>query len=474
MNQPVTSASKEAAIEAVMRDPATYELAKLIPTSNHGGRPRLYPNWIFILYNALTARFQSAARVETELGHPRTWEFVRELARELMPVDEQLTEKPVCRHHFKHIKTHYLAREDIVAAFRRVHRQFACKLARDAGNFSTAGPAFTIHPSLANTTAADGKVVSTRSKAKPGDRRKDRRSGKRLPARVDPDKAMYYEGDGTTAFGLKFLPVHTRTKFGWDVLDIPFVRDVSNKAEADVAVETLRLLRPLLPGPHFHVHDGAMTSVHIQTLLTELATLPVNRPRAKENPKKKGRSIGRRVPDESIVEVKPIKCPDGTSEQLEIWQSDGNLGLRQLKENGEWHFLPLEATKLHVNRNGDGTASQYRLYVGLKLPAEVALRTGKREVTVALYQTQNDKTRAYPRTAHVRAVGSASPDFWIYTKMRNDSESLNRVIEDSLYRHHRARSIGWARQQVDMLGLAGLINALTRERLRTASLPQAA
>ena len=46
---------------------------------------------------------------------------------------------------------------------------------------------------------------------------------------------------------------------------------VSPTDEANVAVETLRVLRPLLPGPHFHVHDGAMTSEHNQALLTELA-----------------------------------------------------------------------------------------------------------------------------------------------------------------------------------------------------------
>jgi hypothetical protein len=43
-----------------------------------------------------------------------------------------------------------------------------------------------------------------------------------------------------------------------------------------------------------------------------------------------------------------------------------------------------------------------------------------------------------------------------------------------MYRHHRAHSEGWARQQVDMLGLAGLINALTRERMRRAHLAEAA
>ena len=44
----------------------------------------------------------------------------------------------------------------------------------------------------------------------------------------------------------------------------------------------------------------------------------------------------------------------------------------------------------------------------------------------------------------------------------------------SLYRHHRAHSEDVERQQIDMLGLAGLINALTRERMRRAALPAAA
>jgi hypothetical protein len=85
-----------------------------------------------------------------------------------------------------------------------------------------------------------------------------------------------------------------------------------------------------------------------------------------------------------------------------------------------------------------------------------------------------DKKRHYLRSAWVRAVGPGSKDFWVFTQMRSDSESLNRTVEDSLYRHHRAHSDGWARQQVDMLGLAGLINALTRERMRRQVLYQAA
>src|SRR5438552_248453 len=96
------------------------------------------------------------------------------------------------------------------------------------------------------------------------------------------------------------------------------------------------------------------------------------------------------------------------------------------------------------------------------------------EVTVALYETARDKKAGYPRAAHVRAIGPTNPDFEIYRRMRNNSESLNRAAEDSLYGHHRTHSEGWARQRVDMLGLAGLINALTRERMRKDQLAKAA
>jgi hypothetical protein len=204
------------------------------------------------------------------------------------------------------------------------------------------------------------------------------------------------------------------------------------------------------------------------------AEVLVNRPRAKSNPKVKGRWIGQRVPDDSLVEVKLIERPDGKTERLEIYQVDGQLRVNVLKENGKHHFMPIKATRMIMNRNRAEVSDPYRPYFGFELPSEVAFRVGKRGVQVAIHDTEQDKRRGYLRTAHVRAIGPANPDFEIYRQMRGDSESLNRTIEDSLYRHHRAHSVGWARQEVDMLGLAALINALTRERMRRQRLPAAA
>jgi hypothetical protein len=153
-----------------------------------------------ILFNCLVSHFQTAGKVQTELGDPRTWLFVRNLARKLFPEDQQPPERPMRWHHYKYVKNRYLSREDTLINYRRIHREGACTLAREAGNFADRG--FSIHPTFSNTTAADGKVVATRSKAKPKSRRLDRRTGKRVRARVDPDR--------TPESRLRDLPSHAR------------------------------------------------------------------------------------------------------------------------------------------------------------------------------------------------------------------------------------------------------------------------
>lgn len=72
-------------------------------------------------------------------------------------------------------------------------------------------------------------------------------------------------------------------------------------------------------------------------------------------------------------------------------------------------FDAMQPTKLIMNRNRNVTSASHRPYIGLKLPAHIALRTGKREITVARYQTAGDRKRRHLRTAHVRAIGRTNP-----------------------------------------------------------------
>jgi hypothetical protein len=108
------------------------------------------------------------------------------------------------------------------------------------------------------------------------------------------------------------------------------------------------------------------------------------------------------------------------------------------------------------------------------LPPDIALRLGRQETSVAIHTTAKDRARGFNRTAHVRMIAPGTRHFGIYHDLRGDVESLNNNIKSSLYRHHRAHSSGWQRQQADMLGLAGLINAVTRAAIRKRTLADAA
>jgi hypothetical protein len=221
------------------------------------------------------------------------------------------------------------------------------------------------------------------------------------------------------------------------------------------------------------VNDGAVTSEHVQALLTELDIPPINMTRARSNPRIKGRQIGRRKPDEGLVEIKTITRPDGRREQLHIHQVDSALGILRRTETGDPYFERCEVVGLTVGENRR-RAVRFRPYAILRLPEDIAPRLGQREITVALYTTPKDRARGYNRTAHVRMVARGTPQFSIYADLRGDSESVHDNLKASLYRSRRAHSKGWRRQQVDMLGYAGLVNAITRARLREREAAEAA
>ncbi len=217
--------------------------------------------------------------------------------------------------------------------------------------------------------------------------------------------------------------------------------------------------------------DGAPTGPQVNELLTEHGIVTVNRPRAKSNPKHRGRHAGERKPAETLVEVKEIRRADGSVLALPIHERDGRLGWMAPTDEGE-RYMPLELAGIQKRRRKK--TGRYDVRVLLALPPEIALACGKRYTTVALQETNDDRLRGYKRAGRVRAIAQGSEDFGsIYPKMRGEIESLNAVIEKSFYLN-RARSMGWRGQQVDMMGLALMINALTRERMRKQSLKAAA
>jgi hypothetical protein len=62
-------------VESIFRNPALYELAATIPrpSARAGGRPRRYPNYMLLAFEALLSVYESARQAEAELAHPVVW-----------------------------------------------------------------------------------------------------------------------------------------------------------------------------------------------------------------------------------------------------------------------------------------------------------------------------------------------------------------------------------------------------------------
>ena len=102
---------------------------------------------------------------------------------------------------------------------------------------------------------------------------------------------------------------------------------------------------------------------------------------------------------------------------------------------------------------------KYRWYNDYVLPD----RYDNQPITVRLHANPEDAARKFNRTENVRAIPPTDPDFARLYPRRNDSESINRNLEDTLWLG-RAHSIGHTRQLLNLLGYALMVNGLALHR----------
>src|SRR5436190_22289184 len=116
-------------IEAILRNDAIYRLAELIPAParQHGGRPRDYPNYMLLVFDALLGVYRTGRQVEAELSHPLTWRFMRRLVRRRFPnqPSRHLPSRPMQRHHYLYGRNRYLSCPEVLEALGRLHREIA-------------------------------------------------------------------------------------------------------------------------------------------------------------------------------------------------------------------------------------------------------------------------------------------------------------------------------------------------------------
>src|SRR4051794_38182705 len=173
-------------VEALLANSAVYELADLVPEQTEsGGRPRDYPTFMWLLYEALISVYGSARRVEAELAHPVVWNVIRTTIRERFAdrPGRQLPIRPMRRHHYLYARNRYLTDPIVLSALAQTHRAIAAKQARSLGLLDPRGAGSWTHPDLSRMIHADGKVITPLFKAKPDDRRVDRLTGEILRTR---------------------------------------------------------------------------------------------------------------------------------------------------------------------------------------------------------------------------------------------------------------------------------------------------
>ena len=411
---------------------------------------------MWLLYEALISVYGSARQVEAELSHPIVWDLIRDQLRGRYPQDMSrwLPEAPMRRHHYLYARNRYLTDPDVLAAISALHREVAARQARELGLLDPNGPGSWTHPDSSRMLHADGKVITPLFRARPVETRVDPTTGEIVARRADPDGGLHVEGDSQTAWGTKFVLVAARTDdvHGRIVLDVEWVPKAGG--EARTAMSCFTRLAGYVDGAHGVIYDTALRGC-----ITRLCSAISGSSRSTVSPPprqlpKAPRRAERRIEKSAYVEEKTVTVAG--REHYAIYARGGAVGIGELTETGDLRFTELPRIRTHRNRDKNG---KYRWYNDYQLPDRYDALT----ITVRLHGNADDQARKFNRTENVRPIPPTDPDFARLYPRRNDSESINRNLEDTLWLG-RAHSIGHARQHLNLLGYALMVNGLALHR----------
>src|SRR2546429_9327629 len=151
-------------VEAILRNPAIYELARLIPQPprEKGGRGRDYRDFMYLVFEALISVYSSARQVEAELSHKVVWKLMRRTVKKMFPEEEsmRLPSRPMRRHHYLYGRNRYLSNPVVLAGLASLHRELAAGQAREFGFMDPQGSGTWTHPDLGRMLYSDGKVIN--------------------------------------------------------------------------------------------------------------------------------------------------------------------------------------------------------------------------------------------------------------------------------------------------------------------------
>ena len=245
------------------------------------------------------------------------------------------------------------------------------------------------------------------------------------------------------------------------MVDFARVRDNEVGGEAAVTVEMVRHLRshPLVGDSlQAAVGDKAWRGAH-HRLMLQLGVLSVSpMPAAK-----KARDGNPRVPKRSTIGGSWHRAGQEKGEPVDITLLDGHPHFREVDVDGEIHDRLLErvqSKRKELRRSGSFT--WYSVYA---VPDDL----GGGQVWLRHLSDNDDHKNDKNREENLRVISPYDPDYPAIHGRRQDSESLNDLIEQTNWKN-RAHSYGDDRQFLDLFGLAMAMAVTTPEAYRRSQL----
>lgn len=450
-------------VAAVFSNPDTYEMLDSYPKrdSTRGGRPQIYPDYLFFAVGCLSRIYDSTRAAITALAGPIVWNYIRSMVRERFPEHPEmwLPEKPPGRCWYQKRKRQLkaLGLEPLQHSF----TDSAIATVREVGHLDPNGPGTATHPDRSRIVYHDGKTIKQMFNGAPGDTRDVRVTDpitgevtiEKRPVRADPDAKVHITGDGRQIHGCKFWTAHTRghERFSRVTLAVDYVPEVKNEknSEADVAVKNLLELMPRLPGAHGIMCDTVLRGTHIDKLERALGLIVMNPVTAKTRDKK----TRERTEKEYYLRSETFSYPGGRTQTVDIWTTGGRLVRIDYADDGTEIAIPLErlANITRTNKNGE-----HRSYVQYLVPDPSG--GPARKIMEPTYNTPGD---TFNRAENVRQIPPGDPDYVRLMGLRSDAESANRNIDDHLYLR-RATSVGAQSQLFDLICNEFVWNSLAR------------
>ncbi|MBR7828140.1 hypothetical protein KDK95_17620 [Actinospica sp. MGRD01-02] len=427
-----------ARVRAVVNDPAIYALAAQLPEKEAGspGRPADFPLYIYLLYNALTAVFQSARATEAHLADPTYWSLVREGVAQCLDqaAADALPETGPTRNQWLYNRKKLV---DHLPALLDAFRERALAQALSQGLLDPNAPRSWSAPGQTQLVVGDGTIPKSPTKAqKPTSI--DERTGELRHHRVDPGAGLHSEGgdENTKVWGPKFVFLSSRSPHYHErvVLDLRYQRPRHPGGEAALAVDSAVRLAGFAPGMLGVVWDGALRGVH-RNSLAKAGLLAINKQHRGAKPEK-------------ITALRGPAC------YHDLYAADGRVTERTLTEDGTAEYRPIPVTRVERRESSDSC----RWYHVLAIPCYRGVTHIHR---VRLDQNEEDTKRAFNTAEHLRQIPPGTATFDRLYGHRPDSESLNALL-DTTWRHKRIIAYGADRQTLAVLAFAQTQNAIAR------------